>query len=142
MHGISIWYELVEHFRAVGQLFVVLAFLVKQSDSLTVASLCVGIAFHVPVDVAQSEQEHTFLYARACGFCYAALIGSYGLRCVASCHVYVAYGIIHLVEKVLVLVRRSHALQSAYHLFGLRVGHNLGHGNACVELNLVGRVLS
>ena len=53
----------------------------------------------------------------------------------------VAESVIDLVEIILVFVRRSHALQLANHLLRLRASHHLGHGDAGVKLNFVGRIL-
>ena len=140
MHGIGVGHELVEHLRAVAELFIVVAFLVEESDGFAVAALCVVVFLHGPVDVAETEQEHAFLDAVACRLGIAFLVGGNGIEGVAFGHVYVSDGVVYLVEVFLVLVGDGHALEAAYHLPTLRVGEDLGHGDAGVELHLVGWV--
>ena len=53
---------------------------------------------------------------------------------------YVADGIINLVEIFLVLVARSHSLQFRYHLPGVVGCQYLGHGDAGIELQFVRRI--
>ena len=53
---------------------------------------------------------------------------------------YVADGIINLVEIFLILVARSHSLQFGYHLPGVVGCQNLGHGDAGIELQFVRRI--
>ena len=140
VYGVGVWHEVVQNLRAVRQLLVVLALFVEHTDGLTVAALRVVVALLVPVDVAELQQQHALLYARARGFSRSALVGVDGLCGVALCEVYVADGVVHLVEIFLVLVRACHTLQSANHLLRLSYGHHLRHADACVELQLVGWV--
>ena len=119
MYGVGIWHQLVEHLRAMRQFFVVLTFLVQQSDGLSVASLCVVISFHLPIDVAQLEQEHALLDARPCGFGGTSLVCADGFSRIVLSQINVADGIIHLVQIFLVLVRSRHSLQSAHHFLPL-----------------------
>ena len=140
VYGIGVRHEVVQNLRAVRQLLVVLALFVEHTYSLTVAALRVVVALLVPVDVAELQQQHALLYARARGFSRSALVGVDGLCGVALCEVYVADGVVHLVEIFLVLVRACHTLQPAYHLLRLTYGHHLRHADACVELQLVGWV--
>ena len=134
VYGVGVRHEVVQNLRAVRQLLVVLALLVEHTDGLTIAALRVVVALLVPVDVAELQQQHALLYARACGFSRSALVGVDGLYGVTLCEVYVADGVVHLVEIFLVLVRACHALQSANHLLRLTYGHHLCHADACVEL--------
>ena len=53
---------------------------------------------------------------------------------------YVADGIINLVEIFLILVARSHSLQFGYHLPGVVGCQYLGHGDAGIELQFVRRI--
>ena len=53
---------------------------------------------------------------------------------------YVADGIINLVEIFLILVARSHSLQFRYHLPGVVGCQYLGHGDAGIELQFVRRI--
>ena len=134
MYGVGVWHEVVQNLRAVRQLLVVFALFVEHTDGLTVAALRVVVALLVPVDVAELQQQHALLYARARGFSRSALVGVDGLCGVALCEVYVADGVVHLVEVFLVLVRACHTLQPANHLLRLSNGHHLRHADACVEL--------
>ena len=119
VYGVGIWHQLVEHLRAMRQFLVVLTFLVQQSDGLAIASLCVVIALHLPIDVAQLKQEHALLDARPCGFGGTALVCADGFSRVVLRQIYVADGIIHLIQIFLVLVRSRHPLQSAHHFLPL-----------------------
>ena len=140
VYGVGVWYEVVQNLRALRKLLVVLALLVEHTDSLTVAALRVGVALLVPVDVAQLQQQHALLYARACSLSRSALVGVDSLRGVVLRQIDVADGVVYLVEIVLVLVRACHALQSANHLLRLTGRHHLRHGDARVELQFVRRV--
>ena len=140
VYGVGVRHEVVQNLRAVRQLFVVLALLVEHTDSLTVAALRVVVALLVPVYVAQLQQQHALLYARACSLSRSALVGDDSLRGVVLRQVDVADGVVYLVEIVLVLVRACHALQSANHLLRLTGRHHLRHGDARVELQFVRRV--
>ena len=119
MYGVGIWHQLVEHLRAMGQFLVVLTFLVQQSDGLSVTSLGIVILLHLPIDVAQLEQEHALLNARPCGFGSTALVCADGFSRIVLRQIYVADGIIYLVQIFLVLVRSRHSLQSAHHFLPL-----------------------
>ncbi len=141
VYGVSEGHELVEHLRAVGQFFIVLALLVEHTNSLSVASLRVVIAFPVPIDIAETEQQDTLLYAAARSLGGTALVGRDGIGGVALCEIDVAYSIVHLVEIFLVLVGACHALQATNHLLRLSCRHHLRHGNARVELKLVRWIL-
>ena len=141
MDGFCKRHQLVEHFRAVRQLLIVVALLVEQTDGLAVAAACIAEFLHRPVNVAQTEQQHTFLNARACGLLVAFLVGGNGLHGVFLEHVDVAHRIVHLIQIVLVLVGESHSLQSADHLLRTSSGHHFRHRDACIELQFVGRVL-
>ena len=139
VYGVGERHQLVEHLGAFGQLLVVGTLLVEQSDGLAVATLGVIVFLKIPIQVAQLEQQHTFLYPRAGCLLVAFLVGRNGSGGVALCQVDVADGIIHLVEIVLVVVVGGHAFQPADHLLRLSLRQHLGHGNAGVEVELVGR---
>ena len=141
MHGIGVWHQFVEHFRPLRQFLVVGTLLVEQSDGLTVAALSVVELLLSPIDVAQLQQQHAFLDAATRCFLVAFLIVGNGTRCVALCQIDVTDGVVDLVQIVLVVVRGSHTLQPAHHLLPLPGSHHLGHGDASVELRLIGRVL-
>ena len=141
MDGIGEGHQLVEHLRALRQLLVSLTLLVQQADGLAIASLRVIVTLHLPVKVAQLQQEHALLRAAAGGLLVARLVGGNGLGRVVLREVDIADGIVHLVEVVFVVVRGGHALQTADHLLVVRGGHHLGLGDAGVELHLVGRIL-
>ena len=142
MNGIGVWHQLVEHLRAVCQRLIVFAVLVEQSYRLSVASLGIAEFLSRPVEVTQFQQQHTFFYSCPCGFCVTLLIGLYGLCGIIVKQVDITHSVIHLVEIVLVVVRGSHSLQLAYHLFSLAAGHHLGHRYASVEVEFVWRVQS
>ena len=75
MNGLGEWHQFVEHLGALVELSIVGSVVVEQSYCLTIRALCVGIAFALPVDVAQTEQQHSFLYARTGSPCSSTLIG-------------------------------------------------------------------
>ena len=141
MNGLGEWHQFVEHLGALVELSIVGSVVVEQSYCLAIRALCVGIAFALPVDVAQTEQQHSFLYARTGSPCSSTFIGRDGVCSIPARHIDVADGVIHLVEIFLVLVGSRHALEPGYHLVRLRARHHLGHGYACVELHLIGRIL-
>ena len=142
MHGFGVGCQLVKHLGAFGELLVVLALLVEKSDCLSVTATRVAELLLFPVQVAQPQQQHAFLYAAAGGFFVAFLVCGDGVRRVALVQINVADGVVNLVEVILVVVICRHAFQSANHLFGIVCRHHLGHGDAGVELQLVGRVLA
>ena len=88
------------------------------------------------------QQQYTFLDACTCCFLITFLVGLDGFQRVAFRQVDITDSVIHLVEIILVLVRCRHTLQSADHLLILRTGHHLGHGNAGIEFQFVGRTLT
>ena len=63
MNGVCVRHKLVENFGTSRQFLVVLTLFVEQSYSLAVAALRIVIALALPVNVAELEQQHTFLYA-------------------------------------------------------------------------------
>ena len=140
VNRLGMWRQLVQNLRAFRQLLIVVAVLVQQTDGLTVASSCVAELLLLPVQVAQMQQQHTLLDAAAGAFLVAFLVGGNGARRIFLCQVDVADGVVHLVEIVLVVVVGGHTLQLAYHLPRPAASHHLGHRDAGVELNLVGRV--
>ena len=139
-YGIGEGYQFVEHLGAVGELLVVLALLVEQADGFAVAALGIGEFLSNPVDVAQMQEEHTFLYAASGGLGNAFLVGSDGLQGVFLSQVDITDGIVYLIEIFLVVVGCRHALQLAYHLPAVVCRHHLGHRDAGVELQFVRRI--
>ena len=83
--GISVRHQLVEHFRAVRQFFIVLALLVQESDGFAIAALGVVVFLHLPVQVTQRQQKHTFLDSTAGCLLVAFLVGGNGLGRVLLC---------------------------------------------------------
>ena len=140
--GLGVWHQLVEHLRATCQFLVVGTVLVEQSDGLAVAALGVGIALHIPVQTAKTQQQHAFLNARTGSFRGTILVGADGVRRVLLQQVYIAHSVVHLVEVVLVVVVAGHAFQPANHTPAVVRSHHLCLGNAGVELQLVGRILA
>ena len=138
--GVGIGCQLVEYLRAFRQLLVVVAVLVQQSDGLSVAASGIAELLLLPVQVAQVQQQHTLLNAVARALLVALLVGGNGVHGVFLCEVDIADGIVHLVQVFLVVVVGGHALQLAYHLACPAASHHLGHGDAGVELNLVGGI--
>ena len=63
MDGISIGHQFVEYFRTVREFFVVRALLIQQSDGLTITALGIVKLLSLPVQVTQSQQQHTLLNA-------------------------------------------------------------------------------
>ena len=61
---------------------------------------------------------------------------------IALGEIHVSYGVVHLVEVFLVVVRTGHALQLADFALGIRSRHNLSLSDAGVKLQLVGWVQS
>ena len=54
MYCLGEWHQFVEHLGALVELSIVGSVVVEQSDSLAIRALCVGIAFALPVDIAQA----------------------------------------------------------------------------------------
>ena len=140
MDGVGVWHQLVKHLRAVGQLFVVFALLIEQTYRLAIAAACITELFSLPVEVAQLEQKHSLLNTTAGGTLVTLFVGADGAQCVFLSEIDVADGIVDLIEIVLVIIRPCHALQPPYHLPRLPRGHHLGHGDARIELHLIGRI--
>ena len=104
LHGIGVRHQFIEHLAAVGELLIVLALLVEQSDGLAIAAAGIGEFLLSPVQVAQVQQEHTFLYATAGGTLVALLVGIDGMEGIALAQVDVADGVVYLVQILLVVV--------------------------------------
>ena len=102
--------------------------------------MCIIVFLHLPVEVAQCQQQHAFFYAATGGLLIAFLIGGNGLGRVFLCHVDVTHGVIHLVEIILVVVIDSHALQTTDHAFGVAGGDDLCLCDTGIELQFVGWV--
>ena len=142
MDGVGIGHELVEHLRALRQLLVVGTVLVQHAYGSTIAALGVVVFLERPVEVAQTQQQHAALDTRAGGFLVAFLVGADGFRRVFLCQVDVADGVVHLIQIVLVVIVGRHTLQLADHASRIALSHHLGLGNAGVEGQLVGRILT
>ena len=65
MDGVGIRHQFVEYLRTVGELFVVFAVLVQESDGSIIASFGIAITVALPVYIAQMQQQNTFLYSVA-----------------------------------------------------------------------------
>ena len=139
--GVGIGHQAVEYLRAVGELLVVLAFFVEHAHGGAVTALGVAEFLQLPVDIAQTEQQHTVLHSVAGGFLVSFLIGADGVGGVVLRHIDIAHGVVHLVQILLIVVAGGHALQARYHLLAVALGGHLGHGDTGVEGQLVGRVL-
>ncbi len=140
--GIGERHQFVEHLRAFRQLLIVAAVFVQQSDGLAVTALRIVILLARPIEVSELEQQHTFLYTVAHRLLVAFLVGGNGVECVAVCQIDIAYGVVHLVEIVLVVVGSGHAAQLSYHLPRASAGHHLRLRYAGVELQFVWRTLA
>ena len=103
-NGIGMRHQFIEHLRPAGELFVVIALLVEQSDGFAVTALCIGEFLSNPVDVAQVQKQHTFLYAASRGLGNAFLVGTDGLQGVFLSQVDIADGVIYLVQIFLVVI--------------------------------------
>ncbi len=141
LHAAGMGHQFVEHFRTVGQLLVVLAVLVEQSDGFAVAALGVGKFLALPVQVTQCQQQHTLFDTATSRLLVALFVSLDGLYGIAFSQPDVADGIVYLVLVIFVVVRCRHAFQLAHHLLGIlaATGHYFGLGNAGIELQLVGR---
>ena len=140
MDGVRIGHELVEHLRAQGQRLVVGPFLIQESDGLAVTALGIVIAFHVPVEVTQCQQQHTLLNTVSHRLLVTFLIGGYRLHGVALRQIHVADGVIHLIQILLVIIVARHPSQFAELLLAA-LWHHLCLGDAGIKLQLVGRVV-
>ena len=87
------------------------------------------------------QQQHTLLYSRACSLLITLFVCRNGIHCVFLSQIYIADGIIHLIQIVLVVVVTRHSSETAYHLLGLTLCHNLGHGDTGVEIEDIRRIL-
>ncbi len=141
MHGLGVGHQFVEHLRAVGELLVVLAVFVEHADGRSVTPLGIGVLLALPVEVAETEQQHALLYTPAGRLDIALLVGRDSIDRILLTEVDIADGVVHLVEVVLVLVAGGHPLEPTYHLMRLSARHHLGHGNASIELQIVRRIL-
>ena len=115
MYGRGVGYQFVQHFRAAGNLFVMVMVFLDETYGFSVAFLCFGIASAVPVYLAEAQQQHTFFYAVACTLLAAFFVGSYGVGGVFLGHVDVSHGVVHLVQILFVVVRAGHAAQAGNH---------------------------
>ena len=52
MDGLGMWYQFIEDLRTIGQLLIVVAILIKQTDSLAIATTCITKVLTCPVKVA------------------------------------------------------------------------------------------
>ena len=86
------------------------------------------------------EQQHALLDTAAGGLLVSFLVSSDGICSVALQQVDIAHGIIHLIEILRILIRTGHRLQPADHLLRVASGHHLAHGDAGIELQLIGRI--
>ena len=86
------------------------------------------------------QQEDTLLDTAARGFLVAFLVGSDRVDGIFLGKIDVADGIVDLIKIVDVLLRPRHALQPRDHLLGMPASHHLGHGDARIELQFVGRI--
>ena len=141
MDGIRMGHQLIEHFRPSRQLIIARPLFVQQSDGLTITALRVAIALHLPIEIAQFQQQDTFLRTAACSFLIARFISSYGTCRVVLGEIDVAYCVINLIKIILIIVRGRHALQSADHFLIIASRHHLCLGNAGIKLQLVRRIL-
>ena len=78
--------------------------MIEQSDGLAIATACIAELLHLPVQVAERKQQHTFLHAVPDRLLIAFLVGTDGLQCVFLEHVDVSDGVVHLVKVFLVVV--------------------------------------
>ena len=140
MDGLRMGHELVEHLRTVRQFLVILAVAVQQSDGLAVAAVGIAEPLHLPVQVAERQQQHTLLHTISHRLLISFLVGADGLQRVALVQVDIAEGVIHLVEVFLVVIRFRHPFQTTDHLAAFVGRHHLRLGDAGVELRLVGRM--
>ena len=142
-HGIGIWYEFVENLTAFRELLIVVAVLVKESDSLAIAASGITVFLFCPVQVAEMQKQHALLYAGACSLLVSCLVSVDGLCGIFQGKVYITYGIIYLIKVFLVVLVGCHAFQAGYHLSCLiSVGKNLCHGYSGIELHFVWRILT
>ena len=139
-HGLGMGHQFVQHLRPLRQLPVVGAVLVQQSDGLAIAAARIRELLALPVQVAQTQEQHTFLDTATGGLAVARLVGRQGVQGVAVGQIDVADGVIYLVEIFLVVVRGCHTAQPAYHTSRLTLGHHLGLCDTRVELQFVRRV--
>ena len=94
----------------------------------------------LPVEVAECQQQHTFLYTAARGFLITFFIGGDGICGVFLRQVDIADGVVHLIQVVFVVVVGGHTLQSADHRLGIASCHHLRLCDTGIELQFVGRM--
>ena len=141
VYRLGVGCQLVENLRAAREFLVVFSLLVKHSNGGTIAVLGIAIFLFLPIQVAEFQEQHAFLHTAAGAFLVAFLVCGNGVGRVFVEQIDIAHGIVDLVEIVLVVVVGGHALQTADGLLGFAGSHHLGHGDARIEVELIGRVL-
>ena len=142
VNSVGMGHQHIEQQRAVGQLLVVFAVLVQQSDGFAIAAMGMRELLCLPIEVAQTEQQHSFFYTRPRGFLVTSFVGMDSAEGVAVGQIDIAHGVIDLIEVFFVVVVSGHSPQAGNHLFGFSCCRNLRHGDTGIELELVGRVLA
>ena len=134
--------EVVEHLRAAEEFGIALALLIEQADGFGIAGLGFVEALTLPIEVAETAEEHAFFGRRLCGAHAADLIGFEGVEGVASGQVDIADGIVDAVEIVLIVRVAEHAFQSRQHLLcALCRGDGFGLEHAGLEGEFVAGTL-
>ena len=90
VHGGGVRHEFVEHLGAAHRFLVALALLVEQADGLSVATLRLVKPPLVPIYFAETQHQHTFLYAPARAFGTPFLVSGDGLHRVGELHIDIA----------------------------------------------------
>ena len=132
----------IEHLGTSGDFFVVLEFLVNESDGFGEARLCLVEPALVPIDVTEAQQQYSGLQCALRGFGTSGFVGTDGRQRVALGHMDVSDGIVHLVKVVLVVVALCHPFQPLDHGFCVRCGSDgFGLQYACMEGHVVRRAI-
>ena len=142
MYSLSIGHQFVKHNRTFRQLFVVVSFLVQQTDGFTIAPFGVAEFLLQPIQVTQMQEQYTFLDTASCSFLIAFLVGSNRIYRIFVGQIDITNGIIYLIQVIFVLIRCCHTLQTTNHLLGLASSHHLRHRNTGIELQFVRRILA
>ena len=142
MHSLRVWNQFVEHHRPFRQLLIVCTVLVQHTDCGSITALGIAEFFLQPIQITQLQQQDTLFNTVSRPFLVAFLVGSNRIGCIPLCQIDIAYGIIHLVKIVLVVVRSSHSLEAVDGLLRILFRHHLRHRNAGIELHFVRRMLS
>ena len=129
--------KLVKHIAAAFQHRVVGIIVRNQRQRLRIARLRLGVKPTIIIKASEGQLRHGLVDARTRGFLHSQLIVLDCLGRVAAREIEVAYGVIYLVEILLVAVVTGHTAQRTYLLGDILTGEHLTLLDAGIEFGAV-----